>query len=74
MGNEDKGDAQATLQRFELALHLLAQLVVEGREGFIEQQQARLVDHGACNGDPLLLTAGELIRAAVGQLGELHHG
>jgi hypothetical protein len=73
VGDEDEGDAELTLQRFQLVLHLLAQLVIQRRKGFIEQQQARFVDHRAGDGHALLLAAGELVRFALGKRLQLHH-
>ena len=73
MGDEDEGDAKLTLQRLQLVLHLFTQLVIQRRQGLIQQQQARFVDH--CPGDshPLLLAAGELMRFALGKLLQLDH-
>ena len=61
------------MQVLQLVLHLLAQLPVERAQRLVEQHQARLEDQGARHGDPLLLAAGELLRAAVGQAVQPHH-
>ena len=50
---------KSALDLDELALHALAQLEVEGRERLVEEQDLRLVDDGACDGDALLLAARE---------------
>ena len=41
---------------------------VEGREGFVEEQKARTRGQGASEGNALRLTAGEILRAAIGKL------
>ena len=73
MGDEDEGDPELTLQRFQFVLHLLAQLVIQCRKRLIEQQQTRFVDHRAGDGHALLLAAGELVRFALGKRLQLHH-
>ena len=49
----------------QLDLHILAHLQVEGRQRFVEQQHARLVDQGAGDGHTLLLATGERLHVAV---------
>ncbi len=61
------------LEELQLDLHLLAQLPIEGAERLVEQQQRGLVHQGAGQGDPLLLSAGELAGLALGEAGHLHH-
>ena len=73
VGDEDEGDPELTLQRFQFVLHLLAQLVIQCRKRLIEQQQTRFVDHRAGDGHALLLAAGELVRFALGKRLQLHH-
>ncbi len=73
MRDKHERDAELTLKRFQLVLHLLAQLVVQRGEGFIQQEQARFVDHGAGNGHTLLLTTGKLMRLALGKRLQLYH-
>jgi hypothetical protein len=53
---------EAPLQAADLGAHLRAQLRVEVRERFVEQQHARLDYDGARQGDALLLAAGKLVR------------
>ena len=55
----DEGDAEALVHLFELDLHLLPHLEVEGAEGLVEEQDLGLVDEGAGDGDALLLPARE---------------
>ena len=58
------------LDPLELELHRLAQLEVECGERFVEQQGAGQVDERPGQGDALLLAAGQLVRAALGELAE----
>ena len=64
VGHVQEGQPDLVLDRLQLQLHLAAQLEVERAERLIEQQQGRPVDDGPGEGDPLLLTAGELLRLA----------
>ena len=73
VGHEHEGDAEASLEAFDLKLHGAPQLVVEGAERLVEEQHQRLVDHGAGDGHALLLAAGKLMRATVRELFEMHH-
>ena len=57
----------------ELDLHLLAQLEVEGAERLVEQQDLRVVDDRAREGDALTLAAGELCRLPGAETAEAHH-
>ena len=74
MGDVDERDAQLFLQSLQLQLHLAAQLQVQRAEGFVQQQHAGTVHHGAGNGDTLTLPAGKLRRHALAVAGELHKG
>ena len=67
MGDDHEGDADGMLQAHQLELHGLAQLGVERRERLVEQQDLGPLDQGAGQGDPLALTAGQLIRLARGR-------
>ena len=60
MGDEDEGDAELLLQRFQLLLHLLAQLEVERAERLVEQQHLGLVDQRAGERHALPLAARKL--------------
>jgi hypothetical protein len=56
----DEGDTDLALNAFQLELHGLAQLEVEGAEGLVQEQGPWPVDQGPSQGDPLLLAAGQL--------------
>ena len=47
------------LHVFQLQLHLLAQLQVQGAQGFVQQEHLGLVDQRPGDGHTLLLSAGE---------------
>ncbi len=61
------------LDPLQLELHLLAELHVERAERLVEEQRGRPVDEGAREGDPLLLAARELARAAATEPFEADH-
>src|SRR5690348_10240163 len=69
----DECDADLLLDLFQLDLHLLAQLEVEGAERLVQEQHRRLVDHGAGERDALSLPAGKLVGAPVLKSGQSHH-
>ncbi len=57
--------------------HLNAQMLVQRRKRFVEQENARLGDRGPRKSDALLLTAGQIGRQTICKFGEpdlLHHG
>ncbi|MNQ62962.1 hypothetical protein D3C85_773280 [compost metagenome] len=56
----------------QFVLQFFAQLLVQRAERLVHQQDARLVDQCPGNRHPLLLAAGELGRAAMGELFQLH--
>ena len=64
MSNINKGDVHLTLQALELQLHLLAELEVQCTQRLVQQQDLRLIDQTAGNGNTLLLAAGHLADAA----------
>ena len=77
MGDIKGGDAQPFLKGPELVPHALPQLGVQVGQGLVKQQHAGLNDHGAGQGHPLLLSAGELVGEPAlhtGQLHQLHDG
>jgi len=74
MGDKHKGDAQLPLQAFQFNLHGTPELVVQCRQGFIQQQQPGTLDHRPGNGHPLLLATGQLMGFAPGKVLQLHHG
>ncbi len=61
MGDQDEGDAEPLLDVYQLELGALAQLLVQGREGLVQEQHLRPLDHGAGERDALALAAGELM-------------
>ena len=71
MGDEDKGKAERTLKRLELALHRLAQLEIERSQRLVEKQHFRTQDKSARKSDPLPLSAGKLAGLARLQSHEL---
>jgi hypothetical protein len=64
--DEDRRQAEATLQGEQLPTHLHAQGLVEIRERLVQQQHLRLDDDRAGQGDALLLPARELVRPPFG--------
>ena len=72
VGHVDERDPDLALDALELELHHLAQLEVEGAERFVEQQCAGVVHQCAGQRHALLLSAGELGRLALGEVGEAH--
>jgi hypothetical protein len=64
VGHVHKGDTDLALDAFQLQLHGLAQLQVEGAERLVQQQGPWPVDQGPGQGDPLLLAARQLARLA----------
>src|SRR5262249_47040134 len=61
------GDADLAVNALELDLHLLAQVLVQGPEGLVEQKHIRVEDEATGERDTLLLTAGQLARVFVGE-------
>ena len=68
----DERRLRAGLDRLELALHLAAELEVQGAERLVEEQRRGTVDERAGERDALLLAAGELRRAALVEALEPH--
>ena len=58
------------MQLADLDAHLDAELGVEVRQRFVEQEHLGFADHGAAHGDALALAAGELGGAAVEKGGQ----
>ncbi len=63
MGDVNERRGERGLQLLQLDFHVFAQLQVECSEGLVQQQQCRLEDHAARDGDALSLAAGELVGA-----------
>src|SRR5205809_6306938 len=74
MRDVNKGDAQLALDPLQLHLHLDPELEIEGAQGFVEEQDFRLIDDSPGQRDPLPLTAGQLVRTAVAETGKAHQG
>ena len=55
----DKGDPELVVHILEFKLHLFAHLQVQRSQRLIQKEDLRLVDQGACDRDPLLLSAGQ---------------
>ena len=70
----DRGEAGLLADAADLAAHLEPELRVEVREGFVEEQAARLHDERAGERDALLLPAGELVGPTRGLVLHLHRG
>ena len=71
VGDVDEGDAGAALQALQLDAHLLAELGVEVGQRLVEQQDFRLDHEAAGQRHALLLAAGELVRIALLQPGQI---
>jgi hypothetical protein len=65
VGDVDRGDAEAALQRSDLRAGLDAELGVEVRQRLVHEEDLRLTDDRAAHRDTLTLTAGERLRLAV---------
>ena len=72
VGDHDAGNAHLFNDAHQFKLRLLAQLGVEGAQGFVQQQQLRAFGQAARQSDALLLAARELVRLALGVGFELH--
>ncbi len=72
VGHVDEGDPQLPLHAPQFAAHLQAQIFVERRQRFVQQQDARIGDQCARQGNALLLAARELRRQAVGERLQMH--
>ena len=55
----DRDDGEAIAEAIKRLLNEPLALVVEGGGGFIEDKDRRVAQDGACDGDPLALTAGK---------------
>ena len=65
VGDVDRGDAEAALQRGDLRTGLHAQLGVEVGQRLVHEEDLRLADDRAAHRDTLALTTGERLRLAV---------
>ena len=71
VGDVDAGVAVGVVQPAHLEPHLLAQVGVEARERFVEQQRVGFDDQRAGERDALLLPAGKLPRVPLRERGEV---
>ncbi len=71
VGDIDEGDAGAALQLLELDAHALAQLGVEIGQRLVEQQDVGLDHQRARQRDALLLAAGQFVRIAALEPGQV---
>ena len=67
VSDEENRRRKLALERLEVVLGLGANQRVEGAERLVHQQQFRLGGERARDAHPLLLAAGQLIRAAMGE-------
>ncbi len=77
MGDVDDGNAKTPVQLAQFILQVFTQLLVQGTQRFVHQQDARLVDQCPGDGHALLLPARHLRGLAVRerlQLHQLEHG
>ncbi len=74
MGDIDEGDPQLLLDAFQLHLHLLPKLQIQGAQGLVQEQHLGMVHQRPGNGNPLLLAAGKLGDPAALKALEIHHG
>ena len=68
-----KRDAHFALQRFQLHLHLAAQIGVQRRKRLIEQQHTRAIHQRASQRHTLLLAAAQLCRSGLREFAHFHH-
>ncbi len=73
MRDVDEGDAQLPVQRLQLDLHVLAQLLVERAQRLVHQHELGVEHQRPGQGHALLLPAGELRRVTVRHASHLHH-
>lgn len=76
VGNHQGGDAEVALQLAQFGAQMLADPGVQCRHRLIQQQQGRCRRQGPCQGDALLLAAGQLAREflfAADQADQLQH-
>ena len=71
MGYKNGGDPRLLLNALKLNPHILTQVCVESGERFVQQEDIGLNDDRAGEGDPLLLTAGQLSGVSVSDIGQL---
>jgi hypothetical protein len=70
--DEDRRHADPLLDAFQFHTHVLAQIGVERRKRFVQQQHIGFDDDRAGQRNTLLLTAGQLFRIALADTRQLH--
>ncbi len=73
VGDEQVGQSQLSLEVVEQVDHLGLDRHVESRDRLVADDELRLHRQGTGDADPLPLTAGELVREAVGMLRQEPH-
>ena len=73
VGDEQEGDADFALQNFEFGLHLLAEVGVESRERFVEEEKLWTIYERSGQGDALLLAATQFGGPGARVFGHFHH-
>ena len=74
VGDHDDGDPEVMLQPFQFQAQPVAGGIVQGREGFVQEQHVRCRGQGLGQGGPLPFTAGDLLRPLVRQVADAQHG
>lgn len=72
VGDKYRGDTEAAQQFIQLAAQALAQLRIQGRQRFIQQQHFRARRQGTGQGHPLTLATGQFVDAALAMLLQAH--
>ncbi|MNQ66294.1 hypothetical protein D3C85_807840 [compost metagenome] len=72
MGHEQHGLLAVAPHPQQQLLHLQARLAVESAEGFVHQQDLRVIGQCAGNGDTLHHPAGQLLGVVVGKAAQAH--
>ena len=73
VGDVDHRRRDLLVQALDLAPHLVAKLGVEIGERLVEEEDLRVANDGAADGDALPLAAGKLARMALEQRGDAEH-
>jgi len=74
MGHQKRGEAAGLPQAFDQAVHLDAGQRIERAQGFVEQQQARVVHQGTRQGHALALAARQACRPFAQPVTQAHTG
>ncbi len=72
VGHVNNGDAKTSMQLTEFILQIFTQFFIQRTQRFVHQQNAWFVDQRPRDGNALLLAAGQLRRAPMSKLFELH--